>query len=152
MDEIVIGIISGLVTGCLIWFFQAIWLKILEPKIENYLYSDVRIDGIWTGELIGAESVYKEEITVFQKGHRITGMIKCIEGEDKGHAYNFEGTFRNLILTGSYFSVLASAVDRGTFTLKLRNNGTALRGHSAYYGDTGDEIISLEYQWMKDSR
>ena len=150
MDAIFTGIVAGLVTGILIWFFREIWLKILEPKIENYLYSDVRIDGAWVSELT-AKAPHREEIQLHQKGHRIEGTMKCIEGQGKGASYMFSGTFRNLILTAAYISTNAEAVDRGTFTLKLRNNGTRFEGATSYYRDTDDSISTTDYAWNKGS-
>ncbi len=76
MENLGIGIVAGVITGLLMLFFRQVWLKILEPKLADYLYRDVRIDGIWKSELTTrAGSPYEEEIEVCQKGHKLYGTI-----------------------------------------------------------------------------
>ena len=145
------GIISGLVTGILIWLFRFGWLRILSPFVEDLLYRGVRIDGQWTAELDGAESIHKEEIIVNQWGSRISGTLKCIEGQDQGSAYIFNGVFKNLILTATYESTNKFATDRGTFTVKLKDNGSCFQGHTVYLGATDGELSDAAYIWNKNS-
>jgi hypothetical protein len=63
--------------------------------------------------------------------------------------YKFEGTFRNLILTGTYTASNPSQLDRGTFALMLANNGRTLLGATSYYVDGGYEVRSVPYRWER---
>ena len=143
------GIIAGLVTGILIWLFRNIWLSILEPRVRDLLYRGIRIDGIWQAQLIDAESNHKEEIKLIQKGHFVSGTMKCIEGQDQGSEYTFKGTFKNLIISAEYEINDKSSVDRGTFTLKLKDNGAEFIGATAYYGATDGEVSAVNYEWKR---
>ena len=151
IDNLVIGIVSGLVTGILIWLFRSVWIKILSPMLEDFLYSGVRIDGRWNAKLEDVVSTHKEEIIIKQWGNRINGTIKCIEGQDQGNNYIFEGNFKNLILTATYESTNKYATDRGTFTVKMEDNGKTLKGHTVYLGDTDGELSDAKYIWQKNT-
>lgn len=149
IDNLIQGIVAGLVTGLLIWLFRSVWMKILSPIIEDLLYRGVRIEGQWSADLL--HTSHKEEVTVKQWGNRVSGQFRCVEGEDQGHSYKFDGVFKNLILTATYESNNKHYTDRGTFTLKLMDNGTVFKGHTAYLGNTGGELESTEYIWKKNS-
>ncbi|ALM66753.1 hypothetical protein ACUVJI_04700 [Vibrio parahaemolyticus] len=147
LNNVAAGIVAGLVTGVLIWFFRAIWLSILKPRIEDLLYKGVRIDGLWFSELVGAESTHKEEIVVVQRGNKISGTIKTVEGQDKGSNYKFTGSFKNLVLTGTYESTSKYMTDRGTFILRLSDNGGELKGITTYAISAGSSLCTVEYVW-----
>ncbi|HEV2611057.1 MAG TPA: hypothetical protein VGU61_12380 [Noviherbaspirillum sp.] len=149
LNDLAQGVIAGLVTGILIWLFRAVWLKILSPFIEDLLYRGVRIEGLWIAELVGAESTHKEEIVIKQWGNRVAGTLKCIEGQDQNSSYSFSGTFKNLILTAMYESTDKFSTDRGTFTVRLEDNGSYFKGHTVYLGATDGELSDAAYVWNK---
>jgi len=148
-DNLIQGVIAGLVTGVLIWLFRSIWLNILSPRVENFLYNGVRIDGQWVATLEDVDELHKEEIIVKQWGHRIYGTFKCIEGSDKGGNYKFKGVFKDLILTATYESINSYSTDRGTFTVRLEDNGSVLKGHTVYMGATDGDLSDSSYSWKK---
>ncbi|HHF2855184.1 TPA: hypothetical protein ACPJZ8_004408 [Vibrio diabolicus] len=151
LNSVVAGIVAGLITGVLIWLFRVVWLSILKPLTEDLLYKGVRIDGLWFSELVDTDSIHKEEISVVQRGNSISGTIKTLEGQDKGSSYRFTGSFKNLILTGTYESTSKYMTDRGTFTLKLSDNGGELKGVTTYVGDTDGSLCSAEYIWSAET-
>ena len=150
-NDLYSGVVAGLVTGVLIWLFRAVWLKVLSPFVEDLLYRGVRIDGQWTAELEDAESEHKEEIIIKQWGNRVTGTLRCIEGQDLGGSYTFQETFKNLILTATYESTNKFSTDRGTFTVRLNDNGNSFKGHTVYLGATDGELSDAGYVWCKKS-
>ena len=68
-----------------------------------------------------------------------------LNGANTGNVYNFKGLFKNLILTASYTSNAKGALDRGTITLMLVNNGSTLKGYCSFYEDSSSQVISTEY-------
>ncbi|MFQ2168449.1 hypothetical protein ACK35I_05075 [Aeromonas veronii] len=149
LNNLTQGVIAGLVTGILIWVFRSIWLNILSHIVEDILYRGVRIDGQWLAELEGVESLHKEEIIIKQYGCRVSGTLKSIEGQDQGSSYVFSGVFKDLILTATYESTSHFSTDRGTFTLRLEDNGSYLKGYTVYLGDTNGELSDAKYIWRK---
>ena len=86
----------------------------------------------------------KDEYTLQlrRQGHRVDGILTCVSGPDEGSAYELTGSFKNLILTATYVSQDRRALDRGTWTIKLTENGMAFEGCGAYYSPEHDFIES----------
>lgn len=64
-EPIVNGVIAGVVTSLLILIFSIIWKSNITPWIENLLYKDTKIEGVWNGVLvpfIGIEEIDKRRI------------------------------------------------------------------------------------------
>jgi hypothetical protein len=64
-EPIVNGVIAGVVTSLLILIFSIIWRSNITPWIENLLYKDTKIEGVWNGVLvpfIGIEEIDKRRI------------------------------------------------------------------------------------------
>ncbi|MBT1063035.1 hypothetical protein KJY73_05575 [Bowmanella sp. Y26] len=66
-EPIVNGVIGGVVTSILILIFTILWKSNITPWIENLLYKDTRLEGVWNGVLvpyIGIEEIDKRRIDV----------------------------------------------------------------------------------------
>jgi hypothetical protein len=64
-EPIVNGVIAGVVTSLLILTFSIIWRSNITPWIENLLYKDTKIEGVWNGVLvpfIGIDEIDKRRI------------------------------------------------------------------------------------------
>lgn len=147
MEPIAIGIISGLLTTFIVVVLQKLWVSAIEPWYEERIYKDAYIEGVWEG--VYPELKLKEIITLKRKSHCVEGVIAIVEGPDQGKTYEISGTFKNLILTASYNSVNRQSLDRGTYTLMLRNNGSKLEGYSAFYEDDTSKIIYGACVWNR---
>ena len=150
--EAVIGISAGVAVAVLVYFFQKVWKRILEPWFEERVYRDAKVEGKWEGrlvELCEPTGDYLELISLERRAHRITGTITCTGGADIAEEYALEGTFRNLLLSGTYWQKSRRSLDRGSFTLKLTENGERLEGHCAYYNTPNDCVQCSEYSWTR---
>lgn len=66
-EPIVNGVIAGCVTSILILIFSIVWRFNITPWIENLLYKDTKIEGIWNGILvpfIGIEEIDKRRVKI----------------------------------------------------------------------------------------
>lgn len=66
-EPIVNGVIAGVVTSLLILIFSIIWRSNITPWIENLLYKDTKIEGVWNGVLVpfvGIDEIDKRRIKV----------------------------------------------------------------------------------------
>jgi len=134
IDNLVAGLISGLVVILLVIVFREFWRKVVVSWFEERIYKDARIEGVWYS-LYSAGSGYRQEVISLKRhGHEVTGTMVCIDGgEDVGVKYQVSGSFRNLILPLVYESEDRSKTDRGTITLKLVKNAECLEGIVALY-------------------
>lgn len=79
-----------------------------------------------------------------RSGHNINGRIIEIGGASKVHSYNIAGTFKNLILSGTYETFSKDHMDRGAFSLMLLENGKKLEGFFSSYADGEHRITPMQ--------
>tara|TARA_R110002110_G_scaffold95455_1_gene246500 strand:- start:52336 stop:52788 length:453 start_codon:yes stop_codon:yes gene_type:complete len=147
MESIVIGIIAGLTTTFIVVVLQKLWTSAIEPWYEERVYKDAKIEGVWEGTY--EEIDLKEIVTLKRKAHSISGTIAIIEGPNQGQTFELTGTFKNLILTATYSAEDRESLDRGSYTLMLRQNGKAMEGHSSFYEDDKNEIVTGPCTWRR---
>lgn len=149
LEAVAIGIISGLLTTFIVIVIQKIWVSAVEPWYEERIYKDVKLEGVWECQYPTLN--LKEKITLKSVAHRVNGVVVIVQGPDQGKTYEISGSFKNLILTASYHSVDRKSLDRGTYTLMLKNNGSKLEGYSAFYEDVRHEVVSEYCVWTRKS-
>lgn len=146
MEELGVGIISGLIASALVVFFHKIYMRIIRPWYEERVYKDTEIEGRWRIVYDGVEDQTEEVAVIERIAHRIEGMITVVKGPDSGRTYVLSGEFKNSLLTANYSAADRLALDRGAFVLQLTNNGYGFRGQSSYYHDS-HSIVSRECVW-----
>jgi len=150
LTSFVAGLVAATVIGGFTWVVRAVWLAHVSPWWENHIYKDARVDGVWETTLTTQrEANYHERATVNQVGHAVNGTLECVSGVDKGNTYEFKGVIRNGILSAYYWNTRKSALDSGSFTLRLEENGDRLAGHTVYYFDKNHTLVSREYCWAR---
>lgn len=138
LENLWLGVISGLVATFLSLVIARIWKLIVEPWFEERIYKDAQIEGRWrsSGSFVFPETGEVQQSFIWnirRAGHRVFGTIVCTSGPEDGKTYIFEGEFRNLLFTATYSSDSQSALERGTVSYMLVNNGNTLQGHCLYY-------------------
>jgi len=65
LEPVINGVVGGIVTSVLIFVFSILWRSNITPWIEDLLYKDTKIEGIWTGVLvpyIGIDEIDKRRL------------------------------------------------------------------------------------------
>ena len=142
----VLGIVSGLVTACLLFAIRQGIVKVFEPWFEDRTYHDTKIEGRWKARAtIDGQEVERDwEIT--RHGHDVSAKIKSTSGFDKDQEFNMTGTFKDLILTGTYVRNDPARVDRGTYTLRLIGDGQKFVGKVARYSPQSERVEADKYE------
>jgi hypothetical protein len=143
--EWVIGIVSGLITGLIVFVGTFVWRGLVEPWARDLLYRGIEVDGIW--KLIdrseGSESLYGqyETLELQQAASKLTGRLLLIDREGKEPP-------RSLKVTGFVqdgFVMLSATQDKrdslGYVSYLARISGSADLLGSAVYYDTGEGHI-----------
>ncbi|MBM4341548.1 MAG: hypothetical protein FJ110_18635 [Deltaproteobacteria bacterium] len=144
------GVVSGLVATFLTFVAARYWTKVIVPWYEDRVYKDIKIAGEWDTQGDEHGDTFHEIAKVSQQAHRIWGDI-IYQSPGEIINYEFEGEFRNLILTGRYWVKGRNDLDRGTFTLMLRENGKVLKGFYAWYLGDENDVVSGWYKWIRKS-
>lgn len=152
-ESVVSGVVAAVLLGIFNWLLRVVWRSHISPWWENITYSDARIDGAWETKLTTElDADYKEIAKIKQIGHKVSGTIECTSGIDKGNEYEFIGTIRNTILSAYYWNTDKTALDSGSFSLRLECNGDSLHGYTSYYFDNDHSLKSREYCWTRRRR
>jgi hypothetical protein len=145
----VIGVVGGLVATAITVFIDKVWKRLIVPWYEERVYQDARIGGVWKAEFHNQGEIEEERIDITTKGHQVSGTITITKGKNEGKVYLFNGNFRNLILVATYHSRKDYELDRGSFALLLRKNGTLLEGQCIYFSDKSNSINNTQYIWQR---
>lgn len=84
-------------------------------------------------------------------GNRIQGRLVEIGGASQVHTYVLSGTFKNLMLCGSYENENPQNIDRGSFSLMLKENGLRLEGFFASYTESGESIHPFKCELRRNN-
>jgi hypothetical protein len=147
--EIIIGIISGLLTIFILWILRLMYINSFSPWVRKIKYSGISIKGEWRTELTIENEVFKEKVEVFQNGTSVKGRF-TLQKEKETRIYEFTGKYSDLILTGIYEQKGKKSTDRGSFTLRLFNDGKSFIGITSLYSFLHEDIVPGKYIWHRE--
>ena len=70
------------------------------------------------------------------------------EDNDDETVYKFVGTFRNLVLSGTYESTDKTDFERGAILLRYTQQGTFV-GQNIFFSKTSEHLVSGDYEWTR---
>jgi len=146
MENLWIGVI-GTVIGSILtfsgkWIYSSIILDLIlrirkEPRIESKWKTRFQEDG----------KEYSETVTLKQKGRNISAVIILIEDNEETE-YHFKGTFRNLILAGTYVSTDETDFEEGAILLRYTSKKTFV-GQNIFFSKTSPKLVPSNYEWER---
>ncbi len=148
-SALVAGLFAGLIVSFLCLVLRQLWVRNILPWYEEQVYHDAKIEAQWRATLNMEGIETRETINLLRKGHNVTLTISRTSASDEGRTYLATGTFRNLILTGTYEASQRAFLDRGSFSLMLVNNGDTLCGYCSYYSDSAHLVKTAKYEWNR---
>ena len=147
MDPLVVGIGASVLGGLAVLFLQWFWRNALPSIVLRFQKNEPRIGGKWRTQFEEGGTPYSENVTLRQRGRNVTADIVLREGEDET-VYEFVGTFRNLILSGTYQSADDADFERGAILLRYTSKGTFV-GQNAFFSKTSGTLVSSPYKWNR---
>lgn len=141
-------VIASLIGGIIVLILQWVWKTALPELSLRFLRNEPRIAGEWKTTFKENGKEYNENVTLKQRGRNITGVILLKEEEDEDTVYNFSGTFKNLILSGTYVSRDEADFERGVILLKYLGKGK-FTGQNIFFSKTSEKLVPSDYEWTK---
>ena len=148
VDELVPGLVAGVVTTFFIFVVLQVWDNSVTPWFEKRVYSGLDLNDTWQILADGKPNVVAEAAVV-QSAHRLTGTITWTKPGQPMRKFHLEGEFKDLIVTARYQEKDGASIDRGTVTLSCKNGGSLLEGYYAWYDVDSSDITSGKYQWFR---
>lgn len=145
MNEFVIGVLSGLFTGFLVWVTR----EFLYPQLFGFANKVPKISGTW----VLCDSSNKNanpisRITISQLGTRIRATSERIRS---GRRFKYRGTFDSGILTLVFEEVGGEGYIVGATVVKLSSNRQVLEGQSTYYKHDTGTIVNIPRYYKREN-
>ncbi len=162
---IIIGVVSGIITTFGIWTLHQLWKYVFSPKLQQYYYSSVLVDGVWNSTVDekiklpnGSEHNQKRYLTLNlkQKGSKVGGSFFArseskitqsgIEKEkgEYSNQYYVEGEIRDNYLILNYRVSSRNRTGLGSFVLQIRHGGTKMSGGISYVGEGLERVYTID--------
>jgi len=119
---------------------------LLSRTVPGLLPRSVR--GHWTTTFLLDGKQVDECVLARQLVDRVWGRITL---DAKKRKYRFQGSIRSDVLVATYElnDAKPQAMDRGSFTLKLNNDGDRMVGCFSWTCDKTGEVRSDKYEWKR---
>jgi hypothetical protein len=134
------GVVSGLVTAVLLWFFGLLVKKLILPWFQQMVYQGVDIGGDWIHKDMreGRTHDFEVALNVRQSAHRISGTFRATtkrEGTEYTNYYSIKGTVKDNYVLFDYFAQRKDRTGIGSFLLRVSKGGTHLIGDALFIPD-----------------
>jgi hypothetical protein len=131
-------------------FIRWFWYDGL-PLVRQYVSEGGPvISGRWKTSFKEKGKQYSETAILKQRGQKVFGTI-VLNLEGKEIFYEFNGTFKDLILSGTYTSTDETNFERGTILLRYVKKGKAMKfiGQNSFFSKEEDDenVASSSYDW-----
>lgn len=137
-----LGVISGLVTSFLVWFFA----KVLLPYLQDRIYGGICVDGKWTiYETKDGTERDVGSLTLHQKGFRLTGTSRRTQtrqGEKSDRQFVYKGRIAKDRITLLFEDARGRDFDTGTYVFRVHNDGVTMEGMATFDGKQENRIVS----------
>lgn len=142
--EIVLGVVSGVMTSGILLLAKSLWSDHAEPFVKKVQYSGLDISGQWTALFVSEDSATRFALDITQSAHAITGTCS-LEFYSASNEYRMPQTITGELWEG-YLSLRFKAVDRKITSysvglLKVSGGGVGLEGMHLFR-DVNDEVVN----------
>lgn len=140
-------LLTAVAGGIIVAILQYAWNNWFPPIIQKFYRDEPQIGGEWRTTFTEGNKEYHEQVTLKQKGRRVSGRIILTTDSDDGTTtYSFEGQFKNTILSATYESSDPSDYEQGAFVLHYRK-GKRFDGQYILSSKESEDLISSPYNW-----
>ena len=143
------GVVTGVASSALIWLGRGLLGRVLG-EAQAALSRGANIQDKWKAvyHKEGMTSPITEHAKLSQFGQYVWGRIR----DSDNRTYQIRGTIRNRVLVATTELVGSkSALDRGTFTLRLSDDGMKLEGSYSWLAMNEPLPKSGTYAWERDA-
>jgi len=142
-------ILSSFIGAILLFICQWIWKDALPAIVLRFQKNEPRISGKWRTSFEEEGKQYTESVHLTQRGRKVCATIILREEDGEEIVYLFTGTFKNLILSGTYVSKDEANFERGAILLRYARKDKFV-GQLSLFSKTSDtKLISSKYEWSR---
>ena len=149
MLEILLGVISGVLTTGLLVLAAFIFNKGIAPWYQRFIYKGVQIEGSWIGKKETNGAIFTLKLDIKQSAHKIVGdavvLKKAANGQEIIRSSCFKGELWEGFLNGTLRSTDRTRLSFGSLLFKVCNGGSILKGRYLFRNTANDEIAEFDF-------
>ena len=133
--DILIGVLSGVITSAIIWIVAKIFNLVIIPWYQVKIYRGLDIEGTWKAKEEFEGNQYEYTIEINQTGHKISGKYiarNIFDDEESYSYYEVTGIIRDNYVSIQYITSNNKQIGLGSFLLKIADGGDSLIGPLIY--------------------
>lgn len=141
-------ILSSFIGAGLLLVCQWLWKSVLPAVVLRFQKNEPRIAGRWKTSFDEEGKNYTETVHLKQRGRVVSAtFILKDDEEDEEIVYHFSGTFKNLILSGTYVSTDEANFERGSILLRYTRKDKFVGQYSFFSKTSNSKLVSSSYTW-----
>lgn len=154
-ENIILGIVSGLLTSMLAFFLLQIFKSVILPWYQKVTYNGLDISGQWLERHMIAGILNQEStITIRQVSHKIKGEITIVKRGASNEVFKtkhfgFEGSFYDTFINISCWNKDKKQLGTTNYILQIKGNGSSFCGQKCWYDVGTNQIKSEEIIWNR---
>ncbi len=147
-EQIVIGVVSGVITSAFLYLFVRVFRELVLPAIREILYQGLDVSGSWYWRSTFGSSA-KMEIT--QKADVLTGVFTFVpvDSENSIKIFNLKGNVRDRFVQMTMQSADPKRLGSLSYLFEVAGDGNQLRGCCSFYSPNKDRIVSQDESFFR---
>jgi hypothetical protein len=157
-SQILLGVVSGLVTSMAVFVFTVIWKQHLVPWYEQRVYNGVSIEGMWTlvdtnqPETSPEEWTQLETLSISQAAQRLSGTLTLAPkaGVDSPiFTLKMTGDISDRFVTLLMKSPSRSRIAYSVMLGQVVGEGNRIQAQTAYYDVSHNEVLAARVVYQR---
>ncbi len=151
-SEVVLGVVTGVLTSGLLWVAKSLWTKSIEPYLSKVRYKGIDVSGPWTAIDLSETTAIRFSMDLKQSAHSLSGT--CLM-----ELYSLDNEFKVMLnVTGDlwegYISLTLKPADRkissySVALLKVSGGGVALVGAHPFRNVNAERVDDMTVSFVR---
>ncbi|MEX5404628.1 hypothetical protein VPH47_10275 [Stenotrophomonas sp. WED208] len=153
-SEVVLGVVTGVLTSGLLWAVKSLWTKSIEPYLSKVRYKGLDVSGPWTAIDLSETAAIRFSMDLKQSAHTLRGTCMM-------ELYSVDNEFKVMLdVTGDlwegYISLTLKPEDRkissySVALLKVAGGGVALVGGHLFRNVNDEKVDDMIVSFVRGS-
>lgn len=153
-SEVVLGVVTGVLTSGLLWAAKSLWTKSIEPYLSKVRYRGLDVSGPWTAIDLNETAAIRFSMDLKQSAHALHGTCMM-------ELYSRDNEFKVMLdVTGDlwegYISLTLKPKDRkissySVALLKVAGGGVALVGGHLFRNVNDEKVDDMIVSFVRGS-
>jgi hypothetical protein len=151
-SQVVVGIVTGILTTVVLWGMKALWVHKVRPEAEKVLYNGLQIDGAWHSQVVLEESATQFTLDLKQSAGKLHGIAR-IRLVSHGNDFDMAAVLKGELWEGYVAFILRPNSRRSTAImtglLRVTEAGGVLQGYLSIRDKTSGDVSSFQVKFFR---